>query len=126
MSCRECEGGRAEQEAKDDCSCVYECPSGFICESADANHAGICCPDLDVLYELYGDGRSRSSVEPSTSTTLSASSTAALNNISSNDQPATDSPKITVSDNPMLVFSIVVSNVLVACWLLGHSNPNAT
>uniref|UniRef100_A0AC34FDG7 Uncharacterized protein n=1 Tax=Panagrolaimus sp. ES5 TaxID=591445 RepID=A0AC34FDG7_9BILA len=35
--------------------CADECPDGFVCEHPIEGEAlGICCPNLDVLYELYG------------------------------------------------------------------------
>lgn len=48
--------------------CIYDCPTGFTCEGQgnlgllkicyivlDSPDGGICCPDLEVLYELYAD-----------------------------------------------------------------------
>uniref|UniRef100_A0A914RJ96 Uncharacterized protein n=1 Tax=Parascaris equorum TaxID=6256 RepID=A0A914RJ96_PAREQ len=39
-------------------SCKGGCPEGFICENQDEASRpenGICCPDLDILYRLYGN-----------------------------------------------------------------------
>ncbi|KAI6185331.1 hypothetical protein M3Y98_00011200 [Aphelenchoides besseyi] len=33
--------------------CNIECPEGFTCEFSGASKTGICCPNLDLLYELY-------------------------------------------------------------------------
>src|SRR4051812_4990384 len=62
--------------------CVYDCPTGFSCEFqgnrtnysncrrvktklavskvfktiySDSPDGGICCPDLDILYDIYAD-----------------------------------------------------------------------
>lgn len=34
--------------------CVDECPDGFDCETPRNDTRGICCPDIEILYEIYG------------------------------------------------------------------------
>uniref|UniRef100_A0A914Z9R1 Uncharacterized protein n=1 Tax=Panagrolaimus superbus TaxID=310955 RepID=A0A914Z9R1_9BILA len=55
--------------------CADECPDGFICEHPiEDEPLGICCPNLDILYELYGKNSAEEigsdSVAPQTASTI--------------------------------------------------------
>ncbi|VDK81280.1 unnamed protein product [Anisakis simplex] len=47
-------------------TCKEGCPEGFVCEypyDAQVPEKGICCPDLEALYRLYG---SEENMQPGT------------------------------------------------------------
>ncbi|VDM42453.1 unnamed protein product [Toxocara canis] len=54
-----CKDGKGPLLAADHVySCKEGCPEGFVCEYQDEIkrlEKGICCPDLDILYRLYGN-----------------------------------------------------------------------
>ncbi|KHN72512.1 hypothetical protein Tcan_14723 [Toxocara canis] len=54
-----CKDGKGPLLAADHVySCKEGCPEGFVCEYQDKIkrlEKGICCPDLDILYRLYGN-----------------------------------------------------------------------
>ena len=63
--------------------CIEECPDGFICENTEEGQQGICCPDLEILYELYG------SSEEETTESLEAQKQEEFEPVTLKDDPVT-------------------------------------
>uniref|UniRef100_A0A7E4UVJ1 BPTI/Kunitz inhibitor domain-containing protein n=1 Tax=Panagrellus redivivus TaxID=6233 RepID=A0A7E4UVJ1_PANRE len=75
--------------------CIDECPDGFDCEHPNPVHPiGICCPNLDLLYELYGTS-TESSAETSEPTPELTTEAIEGSGEESSDVTETDEPELT-------------------------------
>ena len=79
--------------------CAGECPEGFECEHPLEGEAlGICCPNLEVLYDLYGKNNSEdelplATTEPAPVTTLGTKEVRAVHAFDDSWQETSEVPE---------------------------------